>query len=382
MLKLEWSTEAVEALRYWRFHHPHPLVQLKMEVVLLRSQGVSHEQIQHICGISKATLYRYLHAYQEGGVECLKALHFPRQESALGHQRTTLEEHFRAQPPATVAAAAAQIEALTGIKRGPTQTRQFLRKLGMKPRKLGQIPAKADPEAQEEFKAEKLEPRLAEAQAGQRVVFFMDAAHFVYAPFLALVWCFTRVFVKAPSGRQRLNVLAALHATTKEILTVQNLTYVTAETVCELLRLLAGAHPALPITIVLDNARYQKCALVQELARSLGIELLYLPAYSPNLNLIERLWKWVKKQCLYGKYYPTSADFQAAIQQCLAQAHSDHLAELESLLTLKFQTFTEVPVLGEEAKVAASAGEKQQQAQVHLFPKRKQAQKKVSSKAA
>jgi transposase len=179
-----------------------------------------------------------------------------------------------------------------------------------------------------------------------------------------------------------LHVLAALHATSKEILTVQNLTYVTAETVCELLRLLAGAHPALPITIVLDNARDQKCALVQELARSLGIEWLYLPAYSPNLHRIERLWKWVKKQCLYGKYSPTSADFQAAIQQCLAQAHSDHLAELESLLTLKFQTFTAVPVLGEEAKVAASAGEKQQQAQVHLFPRRKQAQKKVSSKAA
>ncbi len=252
----------------------------------------------------------------------------------------------------------------------------------MKPRKLGQIPAKADPEEQAAFKAEKLEPRLAEAQAGQRVVFFMDAAHCVYAPFLALVWCFTRVFVKAPSGRQRLNVLAALHATTKEIFTVQNLTYVTAETVCELLRLLAGAYPTVPLTIVLDNARYQKCALVQELAQHLGIELLYLPAYSPNLHLIERLWKWVKKQCLYGKYSPTSADFQAAIQQCIAQAHSDHLAELESVLTLKFQTFTAVPVLGEEAKVASSAEEKPQQVQVYLFPKRKRAQKKVSSKAA
>ena len=76
MLKLEYSREAVEALRYWRFHHPHPLVQLKMEVVLLRSQGVSNEQIQSICGISKATLYRYLHEYHEGGVERLKALHF------------------------------------------------------------------------------------------------------------------------------------------------------------------------------------------------------------------------------------------------------------------------------------------------------------------
>ena len=70
---------------------------------------------------------------------------------------------------------------------------------------------------------------------------------------------------------------------------------------------------------------------MQELARSLGIEWLYLPAYSPNLNRMERFWKWVKKQCLDGKYYPTSADFQAAIQQGIAQAHSDHLAELESL---------------------------------------------------
>src|SRR5262245_25689716 len=246
MLKLEYSREAVEALRYWRFHHPHPLVQLKMEVVLLRSQGVQNEQIQHICGISKATLYRYLHEYQAGGVERLKELHLHRQESALVHQRPTLEEYFRAQPPATVAAAAAQIEALTGIKRGLTQTRQFLQKLGMKPRKLGQIPAKADPKEQEECKAEQLEPRRAEAQAGQRVVVFLDAAHCVYAPFLALVWCCTRVFVKAPSGRQRLHVLAALHATTKEIVTVQNLTYVTAATVCELSRPLAGTFAAVP----------------------------------------------------------------------------------------------------------------------------------------
>ena len=76
MLKLECSTEAVEALRYWRFHHPHPLVQLKMEVVLLRSQGVPNEQIQHLCGISKATLYRYLHAYQEGGVNASRSCTF------------------------------------------------------------------------------------------------------------------------------------------------------------------------------------------------------------------------------------------------------------------------------------------------------------------
>src|SRR5262249_28879131 len=208
------------------------------------------------CGISKATLYRYLPEYREGGVERLKTLHFTRQDSALGHQRTTLEAHFRAQPPATVAAAAAQIEALTGINRGPTQTRQFLRKLGMKPRTLGQIPANAAPEAQEACKAEKLEPRLAEAQAGQRMVFFMDAAPFVYAPFLALVWCCTRVCVQAPSGGQRLNVLAAVHATTKEIVTVQNLTYGTAE---DRVRVAAAAGGGLSCRAEHDRAR--PCAL-------------------------------------------------------------------------------------------------------------------------
>jgi Transposase and inactivated derivatives len=123
----------------------------------------------------------------------------------------------------------------------------------------------------------------------------MDAAHFVFAPFLGILWCIQRLFVKAPSGRQRLNVLAALNAVSQERVTVTNLTYITAATVCELLRLLAGSYPSIPITVVLDNARYQRCALVQTVAQSLAIEMLYLPPYSPNLNLIERFWRFVKK---------------------------------------------------------------------------------------
>ena len=99
MRTLACSTEAVAALRSWRFHHPQPLVQLKMEGVLWRSQGVPNEQMQPLWGISKAPLSRSLHAYQAGGVERLKALPFHRQESALVHQRPTLEEPCRAPPP-------------------------------------------------------------------------------------------------------------------------------------------------------------------------------------------------------------------------------------------------------------------------------------------
>jgi transposase len=176
----------------------------------------------------------------------------------------------------------------------------------------------------------------------------MDAAHFVFAPFLGMVWCFARLFVKAPSGRQRLNVLAALNAITHELYTVENLTYITAETVCELLRLVAGAHSGIPMSIILDNARYQRCALVQAVAQELGLELLFLPSYSPNLNLIERLWRFVKKQCLYSKYYPDSISFQQAILTCIQQAPTTHKEELNRLLTLRFQTFQEGSIIGEQ----------------------------------
>ncbi|HDZ03284.1 MAG TPA: IS630 family transposase, partial [Nitrospirae bacterium] len=85
--------------------------------------------------------------------------------------------------------------------------------------------------------------------------------------------------------------------------------------------------------------RYQRCDLVKQFAEQLNIELLFLPAYSPNLNLIERLWKFVKKQCLYSKYYSDFAGFQNAISDCLSKTHSTYKQELDSLLTLNFQTF-------------------------------------------
>ena len=151
------------------------------------------------------------------------------------------------------------------------------------------IPAKADPEAQASDLRQELPPRLAEAQAGKRAVFFVDAAHFVLAPFLGFLWSFARVFIQAPAGRQRFTGLGALNAVTHELITVTNDTYITADSVCQLLRKLADVNLGLPITLFLDNARYQKCALVQETAAPFHIELCVLPAYSPNLNLSERL---------------------------------------------------------------------------------------------
>ena len=88
------------------------------------------------------------------------------------------------------------------------------------------------------------------------------------------MWSFTRLLVKAPAGRPRRNVLAAVHAITHELFTVEKLPSMTAATVCELLRLLAGASQGLPMTIRLDNARDQRGTLVPSVAEALGIERL------------------------------------------------------------------------------------------------------------
>ena len=198
---------------------------------------------------------------------------------------------------------------------------------------------------QREFLDTELEPRLTEARAGQRQVLFMDAAHFVLGTFLCCLWCRLRQFVRAASGRQRYNVLAAWNAVTHEVLLVRNTTYITAESVCDLLRQVAAKNFTIPVTLVLDNARYQRCALVQNLAASLHIELLFLPSYSPNLNLIERLWKFLKKECLYARHHDNFANFQTTINNCLDQLATTHRDKLQTLMTHNFQTFEKVSFL-------------------------------------
>ena len=120
---------------------------------------------------------------------------------------------------------------------------------------------------------------------------------------------------------------------------------VDAAAVCALLRAVAAAGLGWPVTLVLDNARYQHTAAVKALARALGIELLYLPSYSPNLNLIERLWRFVKQEAVASRYRPTFAEFQGAIDDCLDHLNTRYRDQTESLLTLNFQTFGDEPVL-------------------------------------
>ncbi len=200
-------------------------------------------------------------------------------------------------------------------------------------------------ETQAKFLDEELKPKLEAALAGNGHVFFVDAAHFVLGTFVCCLWSVTRIFVRAASGRQRFNVLGAWNAVTRELIAVTNTTVVNTATMCELLRKIAAQGLSGSITLVLDNARYQRNAVVQDLAKELGITLLFLPSYSPNLNLIERLWKFIKRRSLYGRYHPTFAGFRAAIEETIDGLSTTHADKLETLMTLNFQQFQDVSLM-------------------------------------
>jgi transposase len=207
------------------------------------------------------------------------------------------------------------------------------------------VPAKADRDEQAAFLNGELGPRLEEAKRGERSVLFVDAAHFVYGPYLGYLWCLVRLFVPGPSGRKRYNVLGAIDAVTHRMIRVTNHAYINASSVCNLLKEVSRAGLAGPVTLVLDNAAYQRCAFVQAYAAFLGVELLFLPPYSPNLNLIERVWRFVKKEVLAARVKGDYGEFTKAIDDCLDNLHSRHKGQMDTLLTLKFQLFDDVPVL-------------------------------------
>lgn len=218
------------------------------------------------------------------------------------------------------------------------------KKLGLKHLRMAAVPLPPKKTIAEHvatqavFLKDQLEPVLDEAKASTRDVYFVDAAHFVRGAFLCCLWCLVRMFIRGASGRQRYNVLGAWHAVTRQLIRISNTTRVSSDTMVELLMKIAvGA--VRPITLVLDNARYQHCQKVKEEAKRLGIQLLFLPSYSPNLNLIERLWKFTKAKALRGKHYNDFTQFQQAIDGCLDRTATDYADKMRSLMTLNFQTF-------------------------------------------
>jgi transposase len=186
---------------------------------------------------------------------------------------------------------------------------------------------------------------LEEAKAGERIVLFVDAVHFIFTTLLGNIWCKTRCYLRSQAGRKRYSVLGAINAISKKMTYYSTDTTINAKAVCKLLKMIYVEYYGRPITLVLDNARYQHCQLVERYAKILKVELLFLPAYSPNLNLIERFWKYTKKKILYSVFHENYEIFKERIDTCITEAFTKDKEKVNSLLNLKFQSFKNVKIL-------------------------------------
>src|SRR5919199_3367268 len=127
MRTITFSAEDLQALAHERYHHPDPRVQRKMEVLWLKSHRLPHEQIAAYAGVSRRTVQRYLDEYLAGGLARLRQCRWHQPASALAEHGASLEEHFLKHPPRSAKQARAVIEQCTGIRRGLTQVRRFLK---------------------------------------------------------------------------------------------------------------------------------------------------------------------------------------------------------------------------------------------------------------
>ena len=175
MITVNFPEETIKILDYERYHYPHPKVQRRMEALYLKSRCLPHHEICRLCQITEKTLSTWLKMYRDSGVDGLKVLKYKGQPSELNSHMSSLEEYFKKHPPRTSSEAQAKIAELTGIQRGPTQTKEFLKRMGLRIRKVGQVPGKTmEPDQiqeQNRFQKEELEPRLQEAKIGKRTLF-------------------------------------------------------------------------------------------------------------------------------------------------------------------------------------------------------------------
>lgn len=340
-----------------REKHADPRVRSRLTVLWYKSLGKTNQLIADLVGYSTRQVLRILQLYARQGLESVMTFGELGRPGACDEHRERIRQELTAHPVATVDAARRRIEELTGVSLKRTRTRDVLHSLGFRWRKTAAIPVPPKKTVAEHIATQTnylkhtLLPLLEAAQAGQGLVFFVDAAHFVLASQVGHVWCQTRLYVRAASGRQRFNVLGAIdpiHLNMIDVTSANTLAdpkYVNSQTVCELLERIRAQHPKEKVSLVLDNARYQRNDKVRAKADELNIDLEFLPSYSPNLNLIERVWRFVRAQALPTRHHTNFVDFQAAIERTLSQLGGALREQLARLLTLQFQTFDGCPLL-------------------------------------
>jgi len=310
----------------------------RINAVILLGSGWRPSEIAAALLIDDDTVRNHFKRYKQGGIAALERMNYVGSEALLTPaQLAELDAHLRQELHSSAASVVRWVEDRFGVHYTDSGMTALLHRLGYRYKKPKLLPGKAPaPEVQEDFVASY--KTLKENKGEHDVLLFMDATHPQHNPVLAGGWikrgrCFP---IKSNTGRRRLNINGAIDVETMAAVIRYDDT-IDAESTIALFEQIEAAYPrAATITVFCDNARYYRSKAVRAFLEHSRIDLQFLPPYAPNLNLIERFWKFFKRKVLYNRYYEDFADYKAACKQFFSDLDT-HAEQLRSLLTDNFE---------------------------------------------
>lgn len=310
----------------------------RINAVILLGQGRAVKDVADALLLDPETVRSYFKRYKKGGLGDLLRMSYVGSEALLNStQLRALDARLQGTMYHTALEVARYVEQTWDVRYAPSGMTALLHRLGYVYKKTTLLPGKHPPvETQAAFVSKY--QTLKDTKAEEDVIVFMDAVHPQHNPVLGCGWIKrgTRHEIQSNSGRQRLNINGAINIDTLQ-LTYRMDDTIDAVSTIALLEQLERAYPSAPrIIVICDNARYYKAKVVANYLETSRIQLEPLPAYSPNLNLIERFWKFFKKQVLYNRYYERFADFRIACKAFFAELHR-YAPQLRTLLAENFQ---------------------------------------------
>jgi len=332
------DADTITRLRVLQRKHKDKRVYIKVTVLLMLHQGFRAQDVAESLGIDDATVYRYRQSFEELGLQdYLKSFHVAYSGQLTEEEEQQLLLEVRERLYINSKQVAAFIEQEFGVRYSLSAVVKLLNRLGFTYKKTKGVGIKADREAQEAF-VEELSELLAQEDENQ-VVYFNDAVHPQHNTRPDYGWIYKGEDFEIPTnpGRKRVNINGALNAhNVTDVLVVES-ERINAQSCIKLWQKQRRRHPDKTIINICDNAPYYHSNFLKDwLALNPWCKVIYLPPYAPNLNLIERLWKFLRKQVTSYTFYEHFAEFRKAIIGFFKNI-KEHKQALESLLTLNFR---------------------------------------------
>ena len=310
---------------------------IKITVILMLDGGISIEDICYTFGIDDSTIYRYAEKYRSSKKidEYLSDSYTGNEGNLSSDQCTELSAELRRRLYCRAAEVVVYIKEHFGVRYTPSGAVALLKRLGFVYKKTCQHSSKVDAEAQQTFLEEF--DALVEAAEPSDSFYYSDAVHPQHNTRSSYGWIASgeKFEIESNTGRDRVNINGVLNAFNVTDVIVREDRRINAQSTIALYEQLQKHKRRGTIYVICDNARYYRSRLVKEWVKNSRIVQVFLPSYSPNLNLIERLWKFLRKKVIDTHHYPTKEKFREAILNFFTDIKK-YRSELRNLLTLNF----------------------------------------------